>query len=137
MVGFGTVITEIKGGAVSVPESWSRQFPDYGRKFGTDFPASLTRPTGKKDAAGNALSVWQDYVAGTDPTNERDLFKATIELVEGRPIVSVLPELSEAEKARRKYTVWGKHRLTDAAWTVVGSGSETDCNFFKVSVEMR
>ena len=58
--GFVTVITEIKGGAVAVPEEWGARFPSYATKFGSDFTASLTKPTGKKDAAGNPLQVWQE-----------------------------------------------------------------------------
>lgn len=133
--GFVTVITEIKGSAVSVPESWADGFPAYRAKFGGDFPASLTRATGKTDGAGNALVVWQDYVAGTDPTDPSDRFSATISIVGGRPVVSVTPELSAPEKAKRRYTVWGKARLSDEAWTAVDLTRPTDCNFFKVSVE--
>ena len=135
--GFVTVVTEVRGGAVAVPEAWSSRFPGYAAKFGADFTASLTRPTGKRDAAGHALQVWQDYVAGTDPTDLSDVFSATIEMRSGNPVVSVRPELSAAEKARRRYRVWGKVRLADAAWTEVPSGWEGNYNFFKVSVEMR
>ena len=135
--GFVTVVTEIRGGAVAVPESWADRFPDYEEMFGGDFPASLTRPTGKKDAEGGALAVWQDYVAGTDPTCIDDLFLATIELKDGRPQVSVLPELPESEKGKRIYTILGKRRISDDGWVTVVPGEETECNFFKVTVEMR
>lgn len=135
--GFVVVVTEIKGGAVAVPETWAKRFPDYARQFGSDFGASLTRPTGKRDAAGQPLVVWQDYVAGTDPTDPRDTFRADIAFVGGRPVVTVRPALPEKERAKRKYTLWGKRRLSDEAWTVVPEGSETECNFFKVSVELR
>ena len=135
--GFVTVVTEVRGGAVAVPETWSRRFTEYAAKFGGDFTASLTRPTGKRDAAGRALQVWQDYVAGTDPTDLSDVFTASIEMQAGNPVVSVRPELSAAEKAKRRYRVWGKVRLADASWTEVPAGTEKDFNFFKVSVEMR
>ncbi len=135
--GFVTVVTEIKGGAVAVPETWSAQFPTYTAKFGADFTASLTKPTGKKDAAGNPLQVWQDYVAGTDPTDASDMFKATIRMDGSTPAIEVKPELSSSEKAKRKYTIWGKSRLVDAAWAEVPPGCEANYNFFKVSVEMK
>ena len=135
--GFVTVVTEIKGGAVAVPETWSAQFPSYAAKFGADFTASLTKPTGKKDAAGNPLQVWQDYVAGTDPTDESDMFRATIRMDGNTPVIEVVPELSAPEKAKRKYTLWGKSRLADYVWTEVPPGSEVSYNFFKVSVEMK
>ena len=51
--------------------------------------------------------------------------------------VSCLPELDGARKALRKYTTWGKAKLTDKDWSVVGEGEEGNFNFFKVTVEMR
>ena len=134
--GFVTVVTEIKGGAVAVAESWSEKYPSFVEKFGSDFSAALTKPSGKRDPQGNALLVWQDYVAGTDPTDENDVFKASVTLVDGVPQVSYTPELPETEKAKRKYTTYGKARLQDAEWSVV-DGDADKYNFFKVTVEMR
>ena len=34
----------------------------------------------KADASGAAMPVWQDYVAGTDPTNALSKFTAKIEM---------------------------------------------------------
>ena len=135
--GFVTVITEIKGGAVAVPETWAARFPSYAKKFGSDFTASLTKPTGKKDAAGNDLQVWQDYVAGTDPTDVNDLFRAEIRIVNDAPVVSWSPVLSAAEAARRTYTIYGRQTLLSGEWTVIPSGQEASYNFFKVTVEMK
>ena len=134
--GFVTVVTEIKGGAVAVPESWATNYPGFAGKFGGDFSAALTKPTGKLDSQGNALLVWQDYVAGTDPTSVDDVFTATIAMVDGEPVVGYTPELPEAEKAKRKYTIYGKARLQDDDWTVV-DGDAANYNFFKVAVEMK
>ncbi len=135
--GFVTVITEIKGGAVAVPETWAAQFPSYVAKFGSDFTASLTKPTGKKDAAGNVMQVWQDYVAGTDPTDMNDLFRAEIAVVNGAPVVSWSPVLPAAEAAKRIYTIYGRQSLMEGGWTIVPSGQEANYNFFKVTVQMR
>lgn len=135
--GFVTVVTEVKGGALPIPETWSKRFPGYTDMFGKDFAASLTKPTGKKDAAGSEMLVWQDYVAGTDPTDPTDVFAASIEMVSGSPRITVRPELSAAEKAKRLYTTWGKVRLADASWSKVAAGAEKSYNFFKVTVEMR
>ena len=131
-----SIVTEIKGGAVAVAESWAENYPSFTEKFGNDFAAALTKPSGKRDSQGNALMVWQDYVAGTDPTDENDIFKASVTLVDGVPHVSYTPELSEAEKAKRKYTTYGKARLQDTEWSVVDDDADK-YNFFKVTVEMR
>ena len=117
--GFVAVVTEIggaSGGAVAVPEIWAEQFPGYEARFGSDFPASLTRETGKTDASGNPLAVWQDYVAGTDPTNPEDVFTAWIEMVDGQPRIAWKPVLGEEEAAKRKYTVWGRKSLLAGDW---------------------
>ena len=76
-------------------------------------------------------------MAGTDPTKEDDVFTASITIVDGEVKVSYTPELDDARKALRKYTTWGKAKLTDKDWSVVGEGEEGNFNFFKVTVEMR
>lgn len=135
--GFVVVVTEIKGGPVAVPESWAGKYREYVQKFGGNFALSLTKPTGKKDAAGNSLQVWHDYVAGTDPTDINDAFTATIKIIDDKPVISVVPQLSESEKSLRKYTVYGKVSLKDADWIEVKVGKESGYNFFKVTVEMK
>jgi len=134
--GFVTVITEIKGGAVAVPETWTQQFPQYKEKFGSDFAASLLKPTGKKGPTGENLVVWQDYVAGTDPTKVDDVFTAKIEIVDNAPVISYSPVLSAAETAKRKYTVYGRSSLYGGDWSVVAPGTASNYNFFKVTVEL-
>jgi hypothetical protein len=53
----------------------------------------------KTDASGAAMPVWQDYVAGTDPTNTFSVagtaptntfskFTAKIEMKDGEPVVT-------------------------------------------------
>ena len=83
------------------------------------------------------MLVWQDYVAGTDPMDEKDVFRASITIVDGKVTISYTPELDDARKAMRKYTIWGKTSLMDTDWTEVQKGREAEYNFFKVSVEMR
>ena len=134
--GFVTVVTEIKGGTVAIPDSWAMNYPSFTAKFGADFSSALTKPTGKRDSQGNALLVWHDYVAGTDPTNGDDVFKASILMVDGKPVIGYTPELPETEKAKRKYTIYGKARLQDDNWQIVDRNAGS-YNFFKVTVEMR
>lgn len=139
--GFVTVVTEVKSsGAVSVPSEWKDNYPLFVEKFGGDFAKALTMKSGKKDGAGNDMLVWQDYVAGTDPTRLDDRFTASITLVGGVPVISYTPELSEEQKALRVYKFYGKRQLQDAEWTDVtdldGEGRKS-FNFFKVTVEMK
>ena len=136
--GLVNIIAEVtSGGPVAISSTWADQYPGFEEKFGSDFTAALTKPTGKRDGAGNAMLVWQDFVAGTDPTKEDDVFKADITFdADSKPIISWTPELSEAEAAKRNYKKYGKVKLNDAEWTLI-DGNEADYNFFKVSVEMK
>ena len=135
--GFVNIITEVKGNNVAIPATWAEEYPNFVSKYGSDFTKALTMKTGKKDGAGNEMLVWQDYVAGTDPTNEKDVFAASITIVDGKVTISYTPELDDARKAMRKYMIWGKKSLLDTSWTKVPEGDEAKYNFFKVSVEMR
>ena len=120
-----------------IPKTWALNYPNFVSKFGSDFTAALGKPTGKVGADGVPMLVWQDYVAGTDPTDEKDVFTASITVVGGKVTISYSPELDDARKAMRKYTTWGKKSLMDTNWTEVQEGHEPEYNFFKVSVEMR
>ena len=139
--GFVNIITEVNsGGAVSVPATWMVSYPSYTEKFGTDFTKSLMKLTGKTDGAGNPMLVWQDYVAGTDPTDENDKFTASITMVDGVPVISYSPELSAEQTALRTYKTYGKVKLGDSDWTDITNLSDAergDYNFFKVAVEMK
>ena len=137
--GIVNVISEVNAGAaVAITADWAAQYPDFVAKFGSDFTAAVAAETGKRDSAGKPMMVWQDFVAGTDPTNPDDVFRATItfDAVTGDPIISWTPELSAAEAAKRIYKIFGKARLNDPDWTLV-NGDAANYNFFKVTVQMK
>ena len=140
-VGFVTVITEVESsGVVSVPSEWPNAYPEFVSLYGTQLALALGMKTGKKDGMGRDMLVWQDYVAGTDPTNPDDQFKASITMVNGAPIVSYTPELTDEQKALRVYKTFGKRQLQDEVWVdLTGKDSELfkDYNFFKVTVGMK
>ena len=104
-------------------------------KFGADPVAAMTMPTSKKDVHGNDMYVWQDYVAGTDPTDTNSVLTATITMVDGAPVVEWSPKLSAAEESRRRYTIYGKAGLESGEeWH---SPTNARDRFFTVGVEMR
>lgn len=135
--GFVNAITEINGGFVSIPESWADNYDGFKEKFGEDFSVALAKPTGKHDQQGNPLFVWQDYVAGTNPVDENDVFRATVTIDGDKVIVSYSPKLDAERAAMRKYTIWGKKSLMEKDWIAVPESGEANYNFFKVSVEMK
>lgn len=76
-----------------------------------------------------AGQAWQDYVAGTDPTNVTSAFTAS---KDGMSLVTWSPNLNSNGEVR-VYTVLGKTNLTDAAWVCPTNAAH---RFFKVKVEM-
>ena len=138
-VGIVNVIAEVSAGKpVAMSSEWAAQYGEaFTEKFGNDFTAAITMKTGKRDLAGNEMFVWQDFVAGTDPTKEDDVFKASITFDgDGNPVISWTPELSETEAAKRGYKKFGKVKLNDKDWALI-NGDEAAYNFFKVTVEMK
>ena len=81
------------------------------------------------------MYVWQDYVAGTDPTDTNSVFTATITMADGTPVVEWSPKLSAAEESRRRYTIYGKAGLESGEeWHSPTSAIDL---FFMVWVEVR
>ena len=87
------------------------------------------------DPDGDGLTTAQEYVAGTDPNDPDSKFTASIEMVDGQPVVTYSPDLLE----ERQYKKLGKKNLDDPTepWVEVKDGEEGNYNFFKVTVEMK
>ena len=112
-----------------VPYSW---LSGYGFGLGSDFETAAKSPSGKKSAEGRSLAVWEDYVAGTDPTDVNDIFRAMISFQDGTPLITWTPDLNTDGEVR-VYRVLGKKRLTDPVWQWPVNSSH---RFFKVRVEL-
>ena len=112
-----------------VPYSW---LMGYNLGFDSDFETAAKQATSKVDANGQQMAVWQDYVAGTDPTNPNDYLRAMIAVSNDVPIVTWTPNLNTNGEVR-VYTVMGKTNLTDAAWVCPTNSGH---RFFKVKVEL-
>jgi formylglycine-generating enzyme required for sulfatase activity len=123
--GSGTTLTSPE----PVPYSWLSQY-GLGVASG-DFEAAANAASGKTQG-GAATSVWEEFVAGTDPTNVTSRFVAKIEMCNGEPIVTWEPDLN-TNGIQRIYKVYGKENLTDATWAYPTNSLH---RFFKVTVEM-
>lgn len=118
-----------------VPYSW---FPLYNFANYDDLEALGNAPSGKIQG-GRQTCIWEEYVAGTDPTDENDIFKATITFdTAGEPVISWTPKFDDPdEEEKRIYRKFGKVKLNDNEWTEIQDGEEDNYNFFKVTDEMR
>ena len=106
--------------------AWASRYPRFAETHGSDVRAALA-----KDA------VWRSFIAGTDPTDESDGFKALLTIENGEPKLSWSPVLPEAEAAKRKYTLFGKRSLGDAHWDRIQPGDEREYEFFSVQVDLK
>jgi hypothetical protein len=112
-----------------VPYSW---LDAYRLGVGTDYETAGNAASGKMQG-GRLLQVWQDYVAGTDPTNLASRFTAKIEMVDGAPVVKWEPDLN-TNGVIRAYKVYGKETLEGGGeWQYPTNSLH---RFFKVTVEM-
>ena len=86
------------------------------------------------DPDGDGLTTAQEYVAGTDPTDPDSKFTASIEMVDGKPVVTYSPDLL----SERKYKKLGKKNIGNPGepWVEVKEGDEGNYNFFKVMVDL-
>jgi len=135
--GFVNVIGEVKGGFAVIPATWSVNYPGFTERFGSDFSKALSKPTGKFDRQGNPMYVWQDFVAGTNPLDQDDVFTASISVVNGKVDFSYTPVLDADRTALRKYSILAKRSLLDSKWEEIEIGDAVNYNFFKLTVEMR
>lgn len=133
------VVVSIGGGkAISIPKSWFDAYPTLRARY-ANYEAMALAETGKRDAAGNALYVWQDYVTGTDPTDLSSRFKVTAFTVEnGRVRVTWSPDLNEqGTQNRRVYRVFGSATLVQPNWTPIETDQPSgEYKFFKVTVDL-
>ena len=124
---------------VPVRHDWLTKYAGILASAGNDYEAAAMRPTGKKDGKGNALCVWHDYVAGTDPTNANSRFTAKVQFDGGVPRIGWEPDLNEnGTKSERFYKVFGKKTLAaNENWTrIADETNQKDYSFFKVTVNM-
>jgi hypothetical protein len=105
-----------------------------------DYLDAMATKTGKTGADGKLLTLLDEFVAGTDPTDPDDVLYATIAIEDGTVYVGWVPDLNEDGQARRVYKVWGKRELTDATWSAEPLTAEEidggEYHFFRVTVEM-
>ena len=94
---------------------------------------------GKVDGSGRPMTVLDDYIAGTNPTNLNSKLTSLIHFDEqGNPKISWTPDLNQGagKIGVRRYRVYGATSLVDPTWIEVQEGEERNYRFFKTTVEM-
>jgi len=108
---------------VPVPYTWLAQYPVPAGQSAADFETAALA-----DLDGDGQAAWQEYLAGSVPTNAHSFFQARIAVSNGTPRLTWSPDLGSA----RVYQFEGKTRLTDSAWGTTNAGSR----FFRAKVSM-
>ena len=125
---------------VPVEHVWLNSYPEVLAAFGGDYEAMGNAQSpgasgrGKIWSDGSPCYVWQDFVAGTSPTNDT-VFTATIRMEGNTPVISWEPDVSEL-RATRRYRTLGKKTLLDANWTDITDKDKSEYHFFKVTVNL-
>lgn len=130
-----TVLDVTESTGTGTPYSWLDQ---YGLVSGGDYEAA-----DPADSDGDGLAAWQEYVAGTVPTNRASAFYAVLVQTNGLLGVYWMPDLPGAVP-QRMYSVYGTPSLSDGfpdtPFTNVPAGSPwtlpalSSNRFFKVGV---
>jgi len=108
---------------VPVPYAWLDQYPVLLSLAGGDYEV-----TALADVDGDGQMTWQEYVAGTVPTNRESVFMSLISLSNSVPWVTWTPDLGTT----RVYHVEGRTNLIEGTWGTTNAGS----HFFRVNVWM-
>ena len=82
------------------------------------------------DTDGDGLTDWEEYVAGSNPTDPSSFFRLGISMDGGSPELTPYPYLG----SQREYILEGKTNLIDSAWMTPTNSAH---RFFRVRVEMK
>lgn len=82
----------------------------------------------KMDHDHDGHTLYDEYVAGTNPRDPKDVFLTRIELTDGTCRITWSPDLGD----RRRYVVQGTDVL-NGEWRT----SDPDCRFFRATVELK
>ena len=119
-------------------EVWAQKNKMFMKNTDGNISSALRLRSGKVDGAGRQMYVWEDYVAGTNPLETKDVFHAVIAIERGEVKISWSPELPPNESAKRLYTIYGKTGLSDGEWVPISAEADKSAyRFFKVGVELR
>lgn len=119
-----------QGQEISVPISWEGSFTKYHDRFSDDLVVSLLMKTGKMGAGGRPMQVWEDYVAGMDPTDPTQVFELLISCTRDGPRLSFRNKPSPDRTVR----IYGNQTLDPQGWVEIAEKDVPDYRFFKATI---
>jgi hypothetical protein len=103
-------------------ESWLNSFSQTN---GTPDQAELV------DSDGDGGAAWQEYIAGTDPTNSNDYFRVMIVISNGIPVASFRTIVATSDyygSLSRHYAMEQVLNLASTNWTILPGYSNISAN---------
>ncbi len=95
--------------------------------------AKVMNEAAAADFDGDGFVNYAEYLCGTDPKDGEDYLKASIEMVDGKPVISWNDGLSEDAE----YTVIGAPTLSTEGWEKVDDSNLSKMRFFRVKATMK
>ena len=131
--------------------AYAEGFEDFMRTYGgvaegasaEGYVSAMTNRTGAVLGNSKQTTLLQEFIAGTNPEDPDDVFRAEITVDNGDVIVTWTPDVNEGGRfSRRVYRKYGKKNLSDSLWTLVeDENAEAEdggkYHFFTVEVDMR
>ena len=129
----GEVPPEISEETVSEFFAWLKEHRRLEETDTTGDAAALVAD--KTPVSAKGMTLYQEFVAGTNPDDENDVFTAEIKVSADGVSVTPHPNLGD----KRVYTLLGRKTLGGSAddWVEVRAGEEANYNFFKVTVDIK
>ncbi|MDA3926317.1 MAG: chitobiase/beta-hexosaminidase C-terminal domain-containing protein [Kiritimatiellae bacterium] len=118
---WGPMGSQTQNSPVAVPYAW---LDEFNLPVGDDYEVAAM-----DDADDDGFAAWQEYVAGTCPTNRNSVFLTSICMENDVPIISWIPDMG----MDREYTILGKELLSDAAWTTPTNSAS---RYFRVDISL-
>ncbi len=112
-----------------VSSAWLDNYPGLLSAHTNNYLATAMAKTRKYDETGREMTVWEDFAAGTCPTNAASRFRVLFEQGVRGAILHWEPDLA----SERRYTIWGKSDLRDVAWI---TPTNNNSRFYRVSVSL-
>ncbi|MFA5688412.1 MAG: hypothetical protein WC959_04610 [Kiritimatiellales bacterium] len=133
---FGAIAIEQNVYAVPFASAFTQQSPEpvpyaWLELYGLVAPGSSAEEyenAAMDDVDHDGYTAWQEYIAGTDPTDENSVFRAVMDMMNGEPEITWNPDLTPL----RHYFVEGRETLSGGTWTKTNNASQ----YFRVKVEM-
>ncbi len=119
---------------IPVPYTWLEEkgLAKIDETMGAEELAKVMNAAAAADSDGDGFANYAEYLCGAEPKDKEDYLKASIEMVNGKPVISWNVMSEEAE-----YTVIGAEKLDAGNWKAVDDSNISKMRFFRVNATMK